>query len=688
MLQLRYINLKGVEMKKILFSLLCLTVYTFSTTFEVRVNNDQNDAEEFISSGNMYRDSTDLELVFDDNTKQMVGIRFKNILLPSNAIITNAYIQFTVDEIDTGLTEVIVVGEDTDDASKYKKNTNSNISSRAETTANVLWNIPAWSTVGLSGVNQRTGDLSSIVTEIYSRAGWVSGNSMAFMIKAGVGCTSSTCQRTAESYKGSSSNAPLLHIEYTIPLNTNLLVDYRMDECYWLGGAGGVIGDVRDSSGNGFHATSESTATIIENTAIPTLCNYGKFSVKPDKVQADSSTVGNTNGGLTVAFWIKADEAFPKWANIISKTRTYYWSDGWGFVNRGGTSTQLSFFINRYSQNYTDVTIDASEGWVHIVGTYDTQTIRLYKNSIEIDSLNYNNTIDNASEPLKLAFDGDYDDGVLIGSLDEVKIWDRALNATDIATIYNNESTGKNFDGTARVCPTCDANVTAGIWELIGIPANLNTIPTTDVATLFDEFPLASYNQLANIDGWTVYQREYNSSTNASAYTVIPYTGTNLKFGQGYWLISKVDQAWNANSLLSTDYNSTHSACVTQTCVEIDLTSVNKNFAAPDNDVNDGSGKNRNNMLGFVGQSPVDWADCRILVDGVAYTPSGAEIAGYAQKQVWQYNPSVNGSNANGYTTCDDVTPGGCKLEPYKGFWLILHGTTKNKTLKLLIPKE
>jgi len=97
-------------------------------------------------------------------------------------------------------------------------------------------------------------------------------------------------------------------------------------------------------------------------------------------------------------------------------------------------------------------------------------------------------------------------------------------------------------------------------------------------------------------------------------------------------------------------------------------------------------------MLGFVGQVPVDWADCRIMITDVngttAYTPSGADTAGYADKQVWQYNPGVGGADANGYTTCDDVTPGGCKLEPYKGFWVILHGKTKGTTVKLLIPKE
>ncbi|MDQ7084314.1 MAG: hypothetical protein Q9M36_05010, partial [Sulfurovum sp.] len=234
------------------------------------------------------------------------GILFQNVILPPLATITNAYIQFTVDERDSGTTNIILVGENEDDALAYST-TDFDISTRAETLSSVAWSIAPWNTVNASGIDQRSSDITAIVAEIYQRSGWVSGNAMAFMVKAGVGCVDSTCQRTAESYNGFASKAPLLHIEYTLPLEANLIVNYRMDECYWLNGAGGVIGDVKDSSGNGFDATSENTATIIPNTTIPSLCNYGKFTVKPDKIETDSSTVGNTNGGLTVAFWIKAD---------------------------------------------------------------------------------------------------------------------------------------------------------------------------------------------------------------------------------------------------------------------------------------------------------------------------------------------------------------------------------------------
>ena len=51
-------------------------------------------------------------------------------------------------------------------------------------------------------------DLASVIQEIVNRSGWVSGNALAIMV-AGSG------RRTAESYEGRATGAPLLHVEYS-----------------------------------------------------------------------------------------------------------------------------------------------------------------------------------------------------------------------------------------------------------------------------------------------------------------------------------------------------------------------------------------------------------------------------------------------------------------------------------------
>ncbi len=184
-----------------------------TVTSQVSANND--DAEERVSDGNMSRGSSDLELVFDGNTRQFVGVRFRNINVPAGVTITNAYIQFTTDETDSGTTNVVVHGEAAPDPQQFQGG-DYDISSRPQTAASVAWNnVPPWTTVGEQGLDQRTPNLSSIVSELIADPGWAAGNAMVFIFSAGPGCASSACQRTAESHNGSSSNAPQLVIEYS-----------------------------------------------------------------------------------------------------------------------------------------------------------------------------------------------------------------------------------------------------------------------------------------------------------------------------------------------------------------------------------------------------------------------------------------------------------------------------------------
>ncbi len=175
-------------------------------TFETRVAGDNDDAEERLSNGDMYRSSSDLELVRDGSRDQLVGMRFRNVSIPQGAVIANAYIQFTVDETDSGTANLTFHGHDTDDA-PYFSSSDDDISDRPTTSASVAWSPPAWTSVGAAGADQRTPNLASIIQEIVDRGGWDSGNDLVLIV-------SGTGERTAESRDGSSSKAPLLHIEY------------------------------------------------------------------------------------------------------------------------------------------------------------------------------------------------------------------------------------------------------------------------------------------------------------------------------------------------------------------------------------------------------------------------------------------------------------------------------------------
>jgi hypothetical protein len=173
-------------------------------SIEVRVASSLDDAEEK-SSGGIRLTSSDLELVFDGGD-QTVGMRFNGVSIPQGTVVTNAYIQFQVDEVSSGDTLLNVQGEDVDQASEFSSNS-LDISSRPRTTAEAAWAPVPWTVVGAAGPDQQTPDLAAIIQEIVDRPGWASGNSLVIII-TGSG------ERVAEAYDGVPAAAPLLHVEF------------------------------------------------------------------------------------------------------------------------------------------------------------------------------------------------------------------------------------------------------------------------------------------------------------------------------------------------------------------------------------------------------------------------------------------------------------------------------------------
>ena len=187
-----------------------ITITVTGTTgleiIDIRIATSLDDAEE---SGRtrMRLTSSDLELV-DARTNQTVGMRFSAVGIPQGATIHDAYVQFQVDETDSGLINLIIEGEDVDNALPFEA-ADANISTRQRTVEIAAWAPNPWLTVGEAGPDQRTPNIASVIQEIVDRPGWSSGNALVIII-TGSGT------RTAEAYDGVSAGAPLLHVEFTV----------------------------------------------------------------------------------------------------------------------------------------------------------------------------------------------------------------------------------------------------------------------------------------------------------------------------------------------------------------------------------------------------------------------------------------------------------------------------------------
>jgi hypothetical protein len=187
-----------------------VTIFVSMRALERFVTRSIDDAEEF-ADGSMHLKSTDLELINDgqrsERGDQVVGMRFTDFPIPHGAQIKKAYLQFTVDEVRTKPTSLVIHAETTPYYRPWFAMVKHNISSRKRTKASVKWSPEPWNVIGERSEKQRTPDLSALIQEVIAQSDWQEASALVFII-TGSG------ERCAVSYDGDQQNAPVLYIEY------------------------------------------------------------------------------------------------------------------------------------------------------------------------------------------------------------------------------------------------------------------------------------------------------------------------------------------------------------------------------------------------------------------------------------------------------------------------------------------
>lgn len=180
--------------------------YTVTAT----ISHGTNDAEQ-AASGVVNLTSTDLELVNDSATgagDQLVGLRFEPLALPPGALITSAYVQFTVDETNDTPAALLIRAEAADSAPGFTTAPN-NLGARPLTQAAVAWSPPPWNVLNERGPRQRTPDLAPVAQEVVARPGWTNGGALALLI-------SGTGRRTADAADKAGGQPATLTVNYRL----------------------------------------------------------------------------------------------------------------------------------------------------------------------------------------------------------------------------------------------------------------------------------------------------------------------------------------------------------------------------------------------------------------------------------------------------------------------------------------
>ncbi|GAB6041023.1 PilC/PilY family type IV pilus protein [Endothiovibrio diazotrophicus] len=175
-------------------------------TLVSQITTGNDDAEENVSSGSVGLGSSDLELVHDGSTEQVVGLLFQALPIPQGASILESDVTFEIDEQKSGNLSLLISAENSDSANAFSTSSH-DLSNRTRTSANVTWTNPDAAAVNATIT---TPDLSAVIGEVIARPGWNTGNNLALLIEQGSG----TDTRTVESFNGEAGAAAKLRVRY------------------------------------------------------------------------------------------------------------------------------------------------------------------------------------------------------------------------------------------------------------------------------------------------------------------------------------------------------------------------------------------------------------------------------------------------------------------------------------------
>lgn len=161
------------------------------------------------------------------------------------------------------------------------------------------------------------------------------------------------------------------------------------------------------------------------------------FDGTGNRVEIDNSGNLDIENAITLEAWVNP-QTFKTTSPFISGILTKWQPVGEGYLLRMGNpdiaNNQLQFVLraggNLQSANST--TLLNANTWYHVAATYDGANMRIYVNGELEDTQPLAGNIIVSTANLEIARDYADNDRTFDGQIDEVRIWDRALNEAEI----------------------------------------------------------------------------------------------------------------------------------------------------------------------------------------------------------------------------------------------------------------
>jgi hypothetical protein len=205
-----------------------------------------------------------------------------------------------------------------------------------------------------------------------------------------------------------------------------LVAAYGFDE------ASGAV--VTDASGAG----NTGTITGATRTASGRFGGALVFGGTGNWVTVNDSASLDLTTGMTLEAWVNPS-ATTSWQTVLMKES----STGLAYALFGRDTSRPVGYVNlggsdRGARGTTSLT---SNTWTHLAVTYDGARLRLYVNGVQVRSSSYSGAIASTAGALRIggnSLSGEY----FQGRIDEVRVYNRALSASEIQTDMNTAVVG------------------------------------------------------------------------------------------------------------------------------------------------------------------------------------------------------------------------------------------------------
>ncbi|MFE6236469.1 LamG-like jellyroll fold domain-containing protein [Cellulosimicrobium sp. NPDC057862] len=229
-----------------------------------------------------------------------------------------------------------------------------------------------------------------------------------------------------------------------------------------------------------------------------------RFDGSSGKVTVPDSAGLDLAGTMTVAAWLRPERVATQ--HVVKKAQSYE-VDGYEL---SVASTGRPFFrVNQASSgdafrvNASSVPVADGSTWTHVVGTFDGSRLRLFVNGVEQGSVAGPAAVGTNALPLVI---GDQSGGgyPFKGAVDGVRLYDRALSASEVAALYAGSPPGPvapvatpgsltTVTGTAAQGVLAAQATGTPTFEVVQAPAHGTAVVTNAATGAFTYTPTAGF---------------------------------------------------------------------------------------------------------------------------------------------------------------------------------------------------